>query len=713
MKKLKQVFSFGGSIIIEDIDAPLCDVNNILVRNGYSVISIGTEMTRVKKQQDATLIKRLLSKKYLKKGFNMVRNKGLSRTLRIVMDSTSPVLVPLGYSSAGIVIAVGKNITNFAVGDRVACAGGGYATHSEVVSIPKNLACKIPQKVSLRKAAFSTIGAIALQGIRRAELTLGECVLVIGVGLIGQITCQILSSMNIKVIAVDLSDRKLKIAKKNGADLCLRADQKNFDEKIMNFTHKNGVDAAIICASTSSNEPVNQAMRVCRKKGRVIVVGAVGMDLDRNLMYPKELDFKISTSYGPGRYDSKYEEDGIDYPIGYVRWTENRNMQTFLELIEKEQINLSDLIELEEKMENAQKVYSKIKEEDILGAVLKYRDSIEEIDLQRKTIINPQRISKDKLKVAVIGAGAFAKRFHLPNIKKIKECHLEAVISSTPENARNTAKKFDARISGTDYQSILRDEIDLAIITTRHDTHAQIANDFAKQGINLLVEKPLALNLQDCYELLEIVEKNNVNLAVGFNRRFSPLSQIIKNVLKNRSSPIIMNYLINSASMTKDHWINDPIKGGGAILGEACHFYDYCNWLINSEPRSISAKMISSKNRGLIDTNNISSIIKYEDGSIATITYLTIGSTEYPKERIEIFNENKVVTINDFKSINFIGSKEKDVQLSSINKGHWELLKAYTEFLKGERDSEDLPLIYDGIKATKCAIQILEKAKNG
>jgi len=710
---MKQVFSLGGNIIVEEIDAPICDENAILVMNVYSAISIGTEKTTISKKVESSLIKRLLKKENLRKGFAMVREKGLGRTLQVVKKTSTPLLVPMGYSTAGRVISVGKNVTSFSIGDLVACAGGGYATHAEIVEVPKNLACKIPNNVSLKEAAFTTLGAIAMQGIRRANITLGETIVVTGLGMLGQLTCQMLSASGAKVIGLDLIDERLQIAKENGADLVLNPTKKDVEKGIMKFTDQRGADAVIVCAGTQSTEPVHQAMRVSRKKGRVIIVGAVGMELERGLMYQKELDFLISTSYGPGRYDSKYERDGIDYPLGYVRWTENRNMQSFLDLIASDKVNLTNLIQNEFAIEDAPKAYALVKEKSPLGVALSYSDDLSKTEkIKRKTILIPEKSAKDMLKVAVIGAGSFAKSKHIPNLTKIPKTSLEAIIDKMPANARNTARQYKARMSGTDYTELFDEDIDLAIITTQHDTHAEIAMGCAEHGFNILVEKPLALNIDDAEAVAKAVKENKVELIVGFNRRFAPLSQTAKKIFANRTTPILMTFRVNSSGMSKDHWINDPKKGGGAILGEGCHFYDYCNWFIGSEPVDISATMISSKEESILDHNNIVGTIKYKDGSLATIIYSTIGNPAFPKERIEIFNDGIALSINDFKELIVEGSDVKGVVLETIEKGHFEMLEAYIQFLLGKRDSEDLPLIDDSLLATICAIKILEAAKN-
>ena len=710
---MKQVFNLGGTIVVEEIDAPICDENAILVMNVYSAISVGTEKTTVSKKQDSSLIKRLLNKENVKKGYAMVREKGLKYTLQIVKKTSTPLLIPMGYSTAGKVIAVGKNVMNFTPGDLVACAGGGFATHAEIVEIPKNLACKIPKGVELKEATFATLGAIALQGIRRANVTLGETVVVTGLGILGQFTCQMLSAAGMRVIGIDLLDERLKIAKANGADLVLNPEKSDIEKEVAKFTADVGADAVIICAGTASTEPVHQGMRISRKKGRIVIVGAVGMELERSLMYQKELDFFISTSYGPGRYDSKYEKDGIDYPIGYVRWTENRNMKAFLELIASKKIDIRDLIQYEFSIDEAPKAYATIREKAPLGIVFKYdADTSKFKIIKRKTVLIEEKAPKDHLKIAIIGAGSFAKGKHIPNLLKLPNTSLEAIIDKFPVNARNSAKEYKARLSGTDYKEILEEDLDLVIITTQHDTHAEISKAFANKGVNILVEKPLALSIEDAEDVAKSVAKNKVSLVVGFNRRFSPLSKIAMKVLENRKAPIMMTFRVNSASMSKDHWINDPVKGGGAILGEGCHFYDYCNWIIGSEPVEFSANMISSKDEAIIDQNNVIGTMKYKDGSIATIIYSTMGNQEFPKERIEIFNDGIVIAIDDFTKIDVVGSEIKGKSLNSIEKGHFEMLEAYVKFLQGKGDNEDLPMIEDGVLATICAVKILEAAKN-
>jgi len=709
---MKQVFNLGGSIVVEDIDPPICDDNSVLVMNVFSVISVGTDRVTVSTKQETNLIKRLLKKANLKKGFAMVKEKGLVMTFGVVKKTSQLMLIPMGYSSSGRVISVGKNITNFAPGDLVACAGAGFATHGEIVSIPKNLICRIPEEVSLKEASFTTLGAIALQGIRRANLTLGETVVVTGLGLLGQLTCQMLTAAGMKVIGLDLLDERLDIAKENGATLTLNPTKADIESEIMTFTEGFGADAVIICVGTSSTEPVHQAMQVSRKKGRIVILGDVGMDLNRDLMYKKELDVLISTSYGPGRYDSNYELNGNDYPIGYVRWTENRNMQAFLDLLSNKKIDLTNLIEFEFEITKAKEAYSIVREKNPLGIVLSYKDDLKRFKtISRKTILIKTASPKELIKVAVIGAGSFAKGVHLPNLTKLQDVSLEAIVDRIPANARNTAKEFNAKISSTDFSTLTSDEIDLAVIASQHDTHAEFSINFANKGINVLVEKPLALSVKDTEKVAKAVKKKNIHLIVGFNRRFAPASQMAKKSLIDRTTPIIMTYRINSSKMSKGHWINDPKKGGGAIIGEGCHFYDYCNWLIGSEPVEFSASMISSNNDEIINQNNVVSTIKYKDGSVATVIYSAIGSPIYPKERIEIFNNGKVIVIDDYKEITIADKKVKKVKIKSASKGHFEMLKAYIQFLKGDRNSEDLPLIDEAVTATMCSFKILEAAK--
>jgi predicted dehydrogenase/threonine dehydrogenase-like Zn-dependent dehydrogenase len=710
---MKQLINVGGELVVEDIPAPLCEDTHVLVNNVYSLISAGTEISTIGNKSGIKAMASMVinNNELINKGIELVRNKGLKDAMKIIREQTDDLIVPLGYSSSGIVLEVGNNVTDIAVGDKVACAGAGYANHAEIVSIPRNLIAKIPEYVSFEEAAFTTVGSIAIQGIRRAKVVFGDNVVVIGLGLIGLITCQILKAAGARVIGIDIISDRLKLAEELGVDECIISDEMTVG-KLKEYTEQTGADSVIICAATASNVLVNQAMEMVRKKGTVVVVGDVGMNINRSPFYEKEIDFLISCSYGPGRYDRNYEEKAIDYPIGYVRWTENRNMKEFLKMVSEKKINVKKLIYNEFFLEESIKAYDSFNYPDKpVGILFKYKKIDDHVN--RKIQLKSSS-KKDKINVAIIGAGGFAKVFHLPNIVKIPYYNLKAVVSRTGVNAKKIAEEYDADYYTTDFNDVMNDkEVDMIIISTRHNLHAPLILEAARHKKDIFVEKPFAMNYEDCELIYNSIMENNVNLVIGFNRRMSTFGQKTRKLLYNRKNPLLITYRINSPSMNKDHWINDPVEGGGAIIGECCHFFDFCNWIVGYEPKRLYAEMISSNNESIIDNNNVISTIKYNDGSLASIIYNTIGNESFSKERIEIFCDGITISINDFKEIEILGFNKKSMKLNKINKGHFELINEYGKLILSKNSSNDIPTVEDGVKATLCSLKILKALKTG
>ena len=707
---MKQVFNSGGKIVVQEIPAPTCGDNEVLVQNVFSAISAGTEVSSLKEGGRGIVglaLKVKNNPQLVKNAIDMAKRVGLGETLRLVRGQGEVNLAPLGYSSSGVVLEVGTNITDISVGDRVACAGAGYANHAEIVAVPRNLVCKVPEGVDFDEASFTTLGAIAIQGIRRAQVELGNKVVVIGLGLLGQIACQILKASGAFVIGIDPVKERADLARELGADVCL-VSGKDVVSQVLKHTGGIGADSVIIYAATASSEPVIQAMQMARKKGKVVVVGAVGMELERSAFYEKELDFVISRSYGPGRYDPTYEKKGIDYPIDYVRWTENRNMQSFLDLLAQKKVNVKRLIDRVFPIEEAGEAYEALKSEERPIAVLFKYSTAPKVELPRKVELKPLEKVSGKMNVAVIGAGSFAQAYHLPNLKRIPFYNIRAIVTKTGTSAKSVAEKYGAQYCSTDYKEVLNDkDVDIVLIATRHNLHAPLIVEAAKAGKQIFVEKPIALTYEQCKEVYEAVTSSQVNLTIGFNRRFSPLAQKMKRLAEKRNSPMMINLRVNSAGMKKEHWINDPDEGGGAIVGEGCHFFDFINWLIDAEPRRIYAEMISSNDPSLVDANNIVCTLSYENGSIASFIYSTIGNESLSKERIEVFMDGGVVVIDDFKELIVSGLGGKGEKLLQTEKGQFELLQEYGRCLRGESKGEDLPSVLDGIKATVCSLKAL------
>jgi predicted dehydrogenase/threonine dehydrogenase-like Zn-dependent dehydrogenase len=701
---MKQIFAEKGNIIIEEVSEPTCHDNGVLVANSYSLISSGTEASSLKRGSESLITLALKNPELRKMGINMIKSQGLSRTIELAKTKLSGP-IPLGYSSAGIVVAVGENVSGISVGDRVACGGVGYATHSEYVFIPKNLVTKVPSNISLEEATFTTIGTIALHGIRRSGVTIGDNVAVIGLGLIGLLTIQMLKAAGCNVIGLDINEKRVSLAKSFKVDKAITV--KNAIKEVSKLTDNIGVDAVIITAASKTSNPLELAINLCRKRGKIVVVGDVKMEISRENFYKKELELLISTSYGPGRYDYLYEEKGLDYPISYVRWTENRNMKAFLEMLSKKQINVKSLISRIFNIEQAEKAYRELLNKNSVGILFKYK--VEEP--KKKIIVSPHFRKKNSLNIAIIGAGMFASSFHLPNLSKMNEYNIRAVVTASPFESKKVAKRYDARYSTTDYKEVLKDKnIDVVLITTRHNLHVPIAIDAAKAHKDIFMEKPMATNEKDLEKLVNVLKKTKVNFMVGFNRRFSPLSIKAKEALDKREGPFIINYIVNAGELPPDSWIYDSIEGGGRIIGECCHFFDLFNFFINSKVVEVEAKSIKSNKENVKPEDNFIAILKYEDGSIADLIYTSIGSKDISKERVEIFRNGGTVIIKDWKDLNFFGLKENNISLSKQNKGHFEELVEFAETIKGKKVQKIT--LDECIAATKTSFEVVKKLKN-
>ncbi len=683
---MKQIINVRKSISVEEVPEPLCGDNEVLVANVYSLISAGTERHSIEmRSKDMLTLSKDMKKErpdLVNKVKKIMKSQGIIATYKLVKEKLNEPNI-LGYSSAGIVIDVGKNVKSLKVGDRVACGGGGYAVHAEIISVPENLCVKVPDNVPLKSAAYTTVGAIALQGVRRADVRVGESVVVIGLGLIGLLTVQILKAAGCRVIGFDLSEERVNLARKVGADKAAKIGDEDIFSAVDVFTHGIGADAVIITASTQSSEPVNNALKMIRKKGKVVVVGAVGMNLQREPFYMKEADFLISTSYGPGRYDPIYEEKGIDYPVAYVRWTERRNMDAFVNLISEGKINTEILTTHVYSIEKGEEAYETIKEGKGIGVLIEYGE--EHKNIERKVITNAERdtIKKDVIRAGVIGAGNFAKRFHLPNLAKIDGFEIYAVATATGANAKYIAKKYGAKYATTDYKKIIEDEnVDAVVISTRHNTHAKIAIGALKHGKHVFVEKPAAMNEEELEELLDAAKKSGKVLMLGFNRRYSPLTKKAVEYLKKTSGPIIINYRVNAGKLPKDHWIYDPEEGGGRIIGEGVHFFDYMNYVIGSEPKEVSVMAIDSPSNSIKPEDNFIATVKYKNGSLGNLIYTSIGGPDYPKESIYMERGGMSIEINDFKEMRIYYRGKKKIKLKKQDKGHSEELNVFLKEIK-------------------------------
>ncbi len=702
---MKQLFFDGkGTLLIEDVPAPACGESEVLVQTAYSLISTGTETTAA--TGGGSLIKRVMKQPYLiKSAIDFAMKQGMGAMINTVKQ-VADEWMPTGYSASGVVIEVGVGVTRFVVGDRVACAGASHANHAEFISVPENLVAKIPNDLSFREAAFVTLGAIALQGVRRAEPTFGETVVVVGTGLIGLITAQLLRANGCKVIATDLSEERLALARSLGVDLTINPDAADPVKAVSSFTNGLGADAIILCAATKSSEAINQAFKMCRERGRVVIVGAVGMELDRADFYNKEIDLRMSRSYGPGRYDRRFEERGFDYPPAYVRWTETRNLESFLEAVASKRVDVEALISSEYLIDQAQQAYDAVIKGGTknIGVLLKYPQQSFDSTKRSYQLKFQLPITNYQSSIALVGAGAFAKLMHVPNLKALN-VNVPIVVSGSGASARQVAETLKAGKATTDYESALSDSnVSAVLISTRHNLHAAQTIAAAKAGKHIFVEKPLGLTVEECKQVVEEVEKANVLCTVGFNRRFSPYALEAKKVLESLTGAKQIICRINAGALPKSHWLLDPNEGGGRIVGEGCHFFDLMTWLAGSTPMAVSAQKIGE------DENDVSAAVKFSDGSLGTLIYTGLGDSQYPKERIEIFAGGGVIVIDDFRSVEFSGVRGKNMK-GAQDKGHRALLKNFIEAMQGKTTL--MITAQDGLRATACGEATLRVIRSG
>lgn len=707
---MKQVLIKQGQVVVEEVPAPLIEPNTILVQVSYSCISVGTEMSGIK-QGSTPLWKRAAQKpEKLVKVVNMVMTQGVARTTSAIQGKLTTG-EPTGYSAAGTVLAVGQGIDDLQVGDRVACAGAQCAHHAEVIRVPRNLAVPIPEGLGFAEASTVTLGAIALQGVRRAQPTLGEVFVVLGLGVLGQLTAQLLKANGCKVIGTDLNRQRIQTALSQGMAVSIHPGDGSNIEQVARLTDGMGADGVIITAATSSDEVIATAFQMCRKKGRVVLVGDVGLNLNRADFYQKELDFFISTSYGPGRYDRYYEEQGLDYPLAYVRWTENRNMAEYLRLASEGYVAVKPLVSATYPIEQAPVAYESLKtdEDRPLMVLLSYSES-QQPGQPVRVVPNPLTIptAKGKIRIAVVGAGSFAKGMHLPNLQALSDrYHLQAVVSRTGHNAIAVAKQFGGNYATTDYQQVLQDpEIDAVLVATRHHLHASMVLETLKMGKHVFVEKPLALaqgELDTIVAFYGTAPDPKPLLLTGFNRRFSPFARRIWEIVSKRSNPMILNYRMNAGYIPLDTWVHTE-TGGGRNRGEACHIYDLFTYLIGSKVSRIDAHCITPTTGHYSHSDNFVTTMTFEDGSVATLTYTALGSRDHSKEQLEVFVDGKVLVLDDYKLLNIKGAKIKRVESQIAEKGHKQELVAFAQAVQ-QRGEWPIPL-WQQVQATEISFAV-------
>jgi len=692
LRQLSQKLKDGTMRVIE-VPLPMLGQGMVLVRNFYSLISAGTEAATAAAARKGLIGKAKERPQQVRQVLDVMVQQGPVQAYRAVMKKLD-AWSPLGYSCVGEVIDVADDVSEFQVGDWVAC-GGLKASHAEVVAVPLNLCVKLPrqpgeapdQETYLQAVAYNTLGAIAMQGVRQADLRLGETCAVIGLGLLGQITCLLLKAAGVRVVAVDINPVAVKTAATHGADMAFMRDEPGIEESILTFTSGIGCDAVIITAASNSTDPINFAGAISRKRGTIVIVGDVPTGFDREPhFYKKELTVRMSCSYGPGRYDPEYEEKGRDYPAGYVRWTEKRNMEAFQALISEGKIDLSFLTTHIFKLEDASKAYDLIlkKTEPYLGILIEYERSRKPNEFKIQVSSSKVSSPHDSIRIAFIGAGSYAQSHLLPNLKGLSEVVLQGVMTSTPASARSVAERFGFAFCTSAEEEIWDDKINTVFIATRHDSHASYVIKALKAGKHIFVEKPLCITESQLNEIADIYSTINNQqstlplLMVGFNRRFSALTALLKE--KIGDGPMAMIYRVNAGRIPNDSWIQDPERGGGRIVGEVCHFVDYLTYLNGSLPVAVFANVLrDSADCG--DTVTIN--LQFQNGSIGTIAYVANGSKELFKEYIEVHQAGVTAVLKDFKELHvFRSGRPYSKKLISQDKGQKEMVKTFVEAVR-------------------------------
>jgi predicted dehydrogenase/threonine dehydrogenase-like Zn-dependent dehydrogenase len=707
---MQQVIRRGlREIIVDELPDPEVIAQHVLIRSHFSLISTGTETADI--HQDILLKEVARNPGHLQKIWQAMKSAGPVRTLAEVRAKFTEYGV-LGYSGAGVIIDIDPKLTDLRVGDRVAYGGQGTG-HAEIVRTGRNLTAKVPSAVSFEHACFATLGAIAMNAVRIASLGIGETVAVIGQGLVGQLVSQLVRVQGAIVVATDLRQERLDLAQSLGAHHTLLADSA-LPEAVLNLTEGRGVDCVIITAAAKSSVPCQQAVSICRDRGRIVVVGAVQMNFDWSSMYLKEIQVYMARAYGPGSYDPSYEVSGQDYPLPYVRWTENRNMREFLRLVGERQVQIQPLITHVFPLDEAPQAYHTIMDasKKSLAVLLRYRAADEvPFDAQsvpvRRIVAAPPK--KASTSVALVGAGNLARWTHLPILRKISGTALRAVCSGSSVRAKSYARRFGAHYACTSYSEILSDpEIDAVIITSRNQVHASQAIAALRAGKHVFLEKPMATTEEECMQLWVAVCESRKMLAVGFNRRFAPLYVEIKTKLTRRTGPAVINCRVNSPGISGSYWMADPTFGG-AILGEACHFVDLMYWLLDSEPVLVSAYSLPTGKKEPVGENNLAASFSFADGSIGNLTYCTVGSLNSGGELVEVFAQGISAMTTDFKRLRMASGLIRRKSRLWADKGYAEEMNSFISSIR--RGEIPVVTVRDGIRSTIACLRMLDSAR--
>lgn len=714
MKQVIQSFK-TGELTVQDVPSPTLRPQGLLVRNTVSLVSAGTERMVVDFAEKNLLQKAMDRPDLVRQVIDKAQREGIVNTIDSVRNRLDQPLA-LGYSTAGIVAAVGSQVKGFKVGDRVACAGGGYASHAEMIYVPRTLAVKLPDTVPFEAGAFATVSAIAMQGIRQAEVVVGHNVAVIGLGLLGQIAVQILKAAGCRVMGIDLNTERINLARQSGAEYVCHNDDAIAQTEV--FTNGYGFDAVIVTAATSSNGPIELAGKIARDRAIISAVGAFGMDIPRKVYYEKELDLRLSRSYGPGRYDAEYEDKGHDYPYGYVRWTEQRNMEAFIQLVAAGSIQVDPLISHRFPIEEAEKAYDVITgktSEPFLGVLLTY-DAEKPLVGKISLTATPETIPYEPsttVNIGLLGAGNFTNATLLPAMKDIEGLRNVGIMSGSGMTARTTGDRYGFEFCTSDYDELLQDErVNWIVISTRHNLHATQAIAAMQAGKHVFVEKPLALSLEEMIEVFKVQQTTGKRLMVGFNRRFAPMVEAMHDFIKGHTRPLIATYRVNAGAIPADHWTQDPEIGGGRIIGEACHFIDLLQHLVGASPVSISTHALEGAQGTVSDEAVI--VITFADGSVGTVIYAAGGDKAFGKERIEIIGDGRVAIMDDYRTLELVhnGKRKSKNERMRPSKGHHQEWEALVKTIKnGQPTPISLEEIALSHLATFAAMESLRQGK--
>ncbi len=704
MKQVVQNYN-SGELWIEDVPTPLCKSGGVLVRSAYSLVSIGTERMKVTQARMSKLQMARARPDKVKQVIETVRQTGVIETYKKVRERLD-ALTPLGYSLAGVVEEVGAGLDEFRVGDRVACAGEKIACHADFVSVPRNLCVHVPDAVDLKDAAFATVGAIAMQGVRQSGVMLGDTVLVVGLGLVGLLGVQILKAAGCQVIGVDLDPKKVELARRCGADLAVTRDNTGLNDDLARFTGGRGPDVGYIAASANTADPMALAGEVVRDRGRVVIVGMVKVEADWQVYYEKELSVVMSRSYGPGRYDPNFEQKGIDYPVGYVPWTQRRNMEEFLRLIGAGHVDPQVMTPQVYDFANAPEAYDRVSGKSGAAApiaiLFEYPpDAPKSLSVTLPATAARRPPTAGQVNVSLVGAGNFATGTLIPALKSIPEARLRTICSARGLSAASAARRHGFAHAASDLQELLTDvDTHAVVIATRHDTHAHFTGDALRAGKHVFVEKPLALTREQLDNVIAAQAQSDRIVLPGFNRRFSPLSEAVQTFFSGRTSPIEVVCRVNAGALGSSSWYQDADEGGWRIISEGCHFVDLIQYLCQSPPVWVSATMIGGAARGQ-QNDNCAVTLRMADGSLAVLIYIANGDSSFEKERIEVFGQGRVAVIENWHVARLVanGHTEK-VRPHGSGKGHGHEMAAFINAIQTGHPS---PLPFDQAVATTLA----------